>query len=74
MTRFLSIFQCLCHSWYGYFPLGRSLALPLGHETLTLQPRVTDRCRPHVSSLNGQHSLAGLPMEGVSEKAFANNT
>jgi hypothetical protein len=58
----------------SYFLLERSLALPVGHETLTLQPRVPDIRRQHVIALNDQRLLAGLRTGGAPEKAFANNT
>jgi hypothetical protein len=59
----------------SYSLRGRSLALPLGHETLTLQPRVPDLRRQHVIVLNDQQRiLAGLRRGGAPEKAFANNT
>jgi len=59
----------------SYSLRGRSLALPLGHETLTLQPRVPDLRRQHVIVLNDQQLiLACLSIGGATEKAFANNT
>ena len=58
----------------SYSLRGHSLTLPLGHETLTLQPRIPDLRRQHVIVLNDQRILAGLRMGGTPEKAFANNT